>query len=118
MRRHLIIGRFGTGDRVHIPTASREVSSRLEFVASNRRIEHRIGQALDDLARLRVFPSEIGLDLLLLATHVHAADTRISRATESQDSWTREIRLVVPVSDIDRWAGTIQTLEPMLNFLT
>jgi hypothetical protein len=61
------------------------------------------GRALDDLARLNVFPSEIGVDLLVFAAHVHAADTRISRTTESQDTWTREIRLVVPVSDVARW---------------
>jgi hypothetical protein len=44
------------------------------------------GRALDDLARLNVFPSEIGVDLLVFAAHVHAADTRISRTTESQDT--------------------------------
>jgi hypothetical protein len=118
MRRHVIIGRFGAGDRASIPTADGEVGSRLEFVVSKRRLEHGIGHALDDLAKLGVFPSEIGLDILVLAAHVHAADTRISRATESQDTWTREIRLVVPVSDPVRWSGTIPLLQRTLNFLT
>src|ERR1039457_6715684 len=118
MRRHVIIGRFGTGDRVSIPTADGEISTRLDFVVSKRRLEHGIGRALDDLAKLGVFPSEIGLDLLVLAAHVHAADTRISRATESQDTWTREIRLVVPVSDPARWTATIPLLQRLLNFLT
>ena len=118
MRRHVIIGRFGTSDKVKIPTADGEVSTRLEFVVSQRRLEHGIGRALDDLAKLGVFPSEIGLDLLILAAHVHAADTRISRATESQDTWTREMRLVVPVSEPARWTATIPLLQRLLNFLT
>lgn len=118
MRRHLIVGRFGPGDRVRIPKGDGEVATRLDFVVSKRRFEHGIGRALDDLAELGVYPSEIGLDLLLLAAHVHAADTRISRTTESQDTWTREIRLVVPVSDTARWSGTTVLLQRLLNFLT
>jgi hypothetical protein len=118
MRRHLIIGRFGDSDSVSVPTASGEVATRLEFVVSQRRLEHGIGRAVDDLAKLGVFPSEIGVDLLVLAAHVHAADTRISRATESQDTWTREIRLIVPVSDIALWNARIPLLQRLLNFLT
>jgi hypothetical protein len=118
MRRHVIIGRFGTNDRAQVPVASGEVATRLEFVVSNRRLEHGIGRALDDLARLKLFPTEIGVDLLVVAAHVHAADTRISRATESQDAWTREIRLVVPVSDVARWTATAPLLQRTLNFLT
>jgi hypothetical protein len=118
MRRHVIIGRLGRGDRVDIPTSNGGMATELELVASRRRIEYGIGRALDDLARLNVFPSEIGVDLLVFAAHVHAADTRISRTTESQDTWTREIRLVVPVSDVARWNRTIPVLQRMLDFLT
>src|SRR5262245_43485878 len=103
MRRHVIVGRFGTNDKTAIPGASGEVATQLQFVVSQRRLEHGIGRALDDLAALKIFPSEIGVDLLVLAAHVHAADTRISRTTESQDAWTREIRLVVPVSNVAKW---------------
>src|SRR5580692_8450540 len=118
MRRHVIIGRFGSSDRAPVPTADGEVDTRLEFVAAKRRLGHGIGDALDDLARLGAFPSEIALDLLVLAAHVQAADTRISRSTESQDTWTREIRLVVPVSEPARWSAATALLQRMLNFLT
>lgn len=118
MRRHALIGRFGSNDRVKIPVSSDETATCLEFVVSNRRLEHGIGRALDDMAVLKIFPSEIGVDLLVVAAHVHAADTRISRATESQDAWTREMRLVVPVSDVGRWTSAVPLLERMLNFLT
>ena len=118
MRRHAIIGRFGNSDRVVIPTATEELATRLEFVVAQRRLEHDIGSSLDTLAKMDVFPSEIGLDLLVLAAHVQASDTRISRASESQNSWTREIRLVVPVSDSTRWNLAMPTLVRLLNFLT
>jgi hypothetical protein len=77
-----------------------------------------MGQAIDDAESLGVFPSEVALDVLILAAQVHAADTRISRATESQDSWTREIRLVVPVSDPSLWTAAAPTLKRALDFLT
>lgn len=118
MRRHVLIGRYGRGDRSKIPMASDEVVTRLELVSTQRILRHGIGEALVELARLGVFPTEIGIDLLTLAALVHAADTRISRETESQDTWTREIRLVVPVSDLRRWSSTSTILERLLNFLT
>lgn len=118
MRRHVIIGRFGPGDRGPFPLGNGEVVTRLELVSGARRLAHGIGRALEDLARLGVYPTEIGLDLLILAAHVHAADTRVSRASESQDSWTRELRLIVPVSDPDRWMPATPMLVRLLNFLT
>lgn len=65
-----------------------------------------------------MFPSEIGIDLLILAAHIHAADTGISRTKHSQDAWTREIRLVVPVSDPVRWNAAAALLKQSLDFLT
>jgi hypothetical protein len=118
MRRHVIIGRFGTEDRTSVPTAKGEIESRLEFVAPNNRLQHGIGDALHDLASLGIYPSEMGVDLFVIAAHVHAADTRISRRTESQDAWTRELRLVVPVSDVARWSNAALLLQRLLNFLT
>jgi hypothetical protein len=62
--------------------------------------------------------TDVGVDLLLLASLVHSADTRVARATESQDTWTREFRLVVPVSDAGRWNASRALLETMLSFLS
>lgn len=118
MRRHVIIGRFGAYDRIKVPTADDEVVTRLDLITSEKRLDHSIGRALDDLKALGVYPTEIGLDLLVVAAHVYAADTRISRATESQDTWTREIRLVVPVSDPARWNAATHVLKRALDFLT
>ncbi|WP_319408732.1 Qat anti-phage system QueC-like protein QatC [uncultured Desulfosarcina sp.] len=94
------------------------MATNLQFVAARGKIAYGIGRAMSHLLRLGLYPTEIGLDILVLAAHVHAADTRISRASESQDGWTREIRLVVPVSDPDRWIPSSSLLVRMLNFLT
>lgn len=118
MKRHLIVGRFGPGDRTAILSASDEQVTRLDLVAGEKSLDHGIGGALTRLKALGIFPSEVGVDLLIVAAHVHAADTRISRAEQSQDSWTREIRLVVPVSDSARWNSAARTLTKTLNFLT
>lgn len=118
MNRHLLAGRYGPDDQISIPSASDEQVTYLQLVAGEKSLDHGIGAALTSLKALGVFPSEIGLDLLVIAAHVHAADTRISRAEQSQDSWTREIRLVVPVSDPNRWNAAAQTIKRTLDFLT
>ena len=118
MRRHIIIGRYDLNDCSHLPLGDGELATCLDLVSGDRTLDHGIGRALRDLVRLGVYPTEIGVDVLVLAALVHAADTRISRKSESQDGWTREIRLVVPVSDPDRWADAEYTFVRLLNFLT
>lgn len=117
MSRHVLIGRFGDKDTVRVPKARDESASVLQLMAG-KRVDHGIGRAFDDLKALDLRPSEIGADILVVAAHVHAADTRISRSSESQDGWTREIRLVIPVSDPARWTAAAPILKRALNFLT
>ena len=40
MRRHVIVGIFGPGDLLQVPTAATEVITRLDLVASQRRLDH------------------------------------------------------------------------------
>jgi hypothetical protein len=118
MRRHVIIGHYGPSDHSRLPTGDDEIETSLDLVAGDQTLAYGIGRALSDLAQLGAYPSEMGVDILVLAAHVHAADTRVSRSSESQDGWTREIRLIVPVSEPDRWGEAAPTFERMLNFLT
>ena len=118
MKRQLLAGRFGPDDHFDASVGVDEQRTYLQLVAGETSLDHGIGGALTSLKKLGIFPSEIGIDLLVLAAHVHAADTRISRAEQSQDSWTREIRLVVPVSDPARWGVAAPTLKRTLDFLT
>jgi|APEBP8051073178_1049388.scaffolds.fasta_scaffold01138_7 hypothetical protein len=118
MKRQLLVGRFGPDDQTAIPASADEQLTQLQLVAGGKTLDHGIGSALTSLEALDIFPSEMGIDLLVVAAHVHAADTRISRAEQSQDSWTREIRLVIPVSDLPRWTAATPTLTKAMNFLT
>lgn len=118
MRRHLVTGRYGPGDHSRMPLGDGEEETRLDLVVGERSLGHGIGRALADLSRLGVFPTEVGVDLLVLAAHVHAADTRVSRDSESQDGWTRELRLIVPVAEPDRWQAAAPIFVRLLNFLT
>lgn len=118
MTRHVIAGRLGDADKARILSAKDEVSTYFNLLQSDGTLGIGIGRALRDLEKLKIFPSEVGVDLLVVAAHVHAADTRISRFTESDDSWTREIRLVIPVADVEKWRAASNTLKRMLQFLT
>lgn len=117
MTRHLVVGRFDATDKVRVAKARDEVQTVLPL-SQSAQLGHGIGRALKDLRELGLTPSEIAVDLLIVAAHVHAADTRISRDSEAQDGWTREIRLVIPVSDPQRWAGAAPILVRALQFLT
>jgi 7-cyano-7-deazaguanine synthase in queuosine biosynthesis len=90
----------------------------VDLMAGKRSLAHGIGRAMADAARLGMAPSEVALDLLILAALVYAADTRIPRAAFAQDSWSREIRLELPVRDPARWAAAAPLLRRLLRFLS
>jgi len=71
----------------------------------------------EDLEKAGIAPSRVARDLLVLATTVFAADTRIQREN-GDDGWTRQISLSVPVSDPPRWNVAKAALERTLRFLT
>lgn len=118
MSRHLLVGRFGPLDTSAVQSAADELVTTVDLVAGKQRLDHGLGHALDHLVDIGVFPTELGLDVAVLAVLVHAADTRLQRETASEDSWTREIRLVVPVSDPGRWTPAAPRLQRMLDFLS
>ncbi|MBN9164506.1 MAG: hypothetical protein BGO98_13630 [Myxococcales bacterium 68-20] len=116
MTRHTLIGHLGKIDGTASP--SDETVTNVLLGSADGRLEHGVGNVLRDLKELGVPATDVGIDLLLLAALVHAADTRVARTTESQDTWTRELRLVVPVSAPDRWAACSDLLKTILSFLT
>ena len=118
MTKHAVIGCFGPSDQISVSQVEFDVTTILNLVTPKNELIHEIGNAIENLADKGLYPSEVGIDLLILAAHVYAADTRISRASEAQDGWTREMHIVVPVSDPERWENVANLLERMLNFLT
>ncbi|MVM32445.1 hypothetical protein GO755_20540 [Spirosoma sp. HMF4905] len=118
MRKHLIIGAFGPKDDFKMPLAPNEAITLFPLIVGENTLNFGISNALNDLLRLGVYPTEIGLDMLIVAAHIYAADTRISRISESQDTWTRELHLIIPVSDVAVWSNVSAHLVRLLNFLT
>lgn len=119
MRRHSIVARLGPTDitRVNVREANSEVTE-IHFITQDGDLKYGFGQLVDQLAKRSMHPTDTALDLGLLAATVTAADTRISRESESQDSWTREIDLYVPVDNPCLWETECELIVRMLTFLT
>ena len=119
MRRFSLVGRLGSDDntRVRIVQKDSDVYE-IDFLNADRRLDFGIGHALDQLTALGLSPSELAVDLVLAAALVNAGDTRVSRAINAQDGWTREIDLYVPVSDLARWNALSHSIGELLKFLT
>lgn len=118
MKRHVIYGRYGMTDTARVKVNKDEIGTELSLLSSSNTMKHGIALALKDLSSMGVYPTLIATDLMILAVHVHAADTRVSRDTQSQDTWTRELRVVVPVSDVKIWSKATPAITRALNFLT
>ena len=118
IRQHVLAGHFGDGDGHQPELADDEALTRLDLGVSPNGLAFGIGTALELLRAGGLAPTESGIDLLILAIHVHAADSRINRSLCAQDGWTREIRICVPVADPQVWQDAAGTLQAMLRFLT
>ncbi len=119
MNHHSLVCRLGADDTAAItPSRSDSKLTEVSFVDGEHRLGFGLGQALDQLRELGLHPSELTIDLALLAAALTAADTRISRLTESQNAWTREIDLCLPVAEPKRWEGLAPPIVTTLNFLT
>lgn len=119
MRRHSFVARLGPSDNVAIPVIQADsLRTEIHFIDGYHRLGYGLGQMVDELTGRGVTPSETATDLVILAAMVTAADTRISRVIDAQDSWTREIDLYVPVLEPGRWNAATPLIERTLKFLT
>jgi len=83
-----------------------------------KKLSYGLDSIIRKIKRLGILPSESGYDLMCFASLVYLSDTRISRALHSQDTWTREIIVSLPVGNIDAWNSAKSKISRMLNFLT
>lgn len=119
MFRHHLVFRMNNKDRFKvIPNDPHAVVSNVDLYDLLGLLNFGIQNAVDAVKELALSPSEVAFDLLLLGNAVMGADTRISRAENAQDGWTREISLYLPVSDPDLWQAQASALSGMLHFLT
>lgn len=119
MTAHTLIARLGPADNATVtPMQLASNVTSIDFIDGYERLGFGLGQALEQLDRLGLTPGELSIDFALLAATVTAADTRISRERTSQDAWTREIEVCIPVSDPSAWENSKPLLRTILNFLT
>jgi hypothetical protein len=119
MTHHTIICRLGAGDNGAVkPSRLDTLISDVQFMDDENRVKFGLGAVLEQLSGWGLTPSEVAIDLALLATSLTAADTRISRQVAAQDHWTREIDLHIPVSNPELWISRQELLSRRLQFLT
>ena len=114
MNRYVLVGDYEHREIVYSQKADC-IEVTIPFKDDNN---FRIGQSLEKFKAHGIYPTEDGIDLLSFAGMVYLADTRISRNLHSQDSWTREIAIEVPVFHLEKWTSQIEVFTRMLNFLT
>jgi 7-cyano-7-deazaguanine synthase in queuosine biosynthesis len=116
---HTLICRLGSHDNGSVAVAALDSHvTEISFVDGYARLGFGLGHVLAQLAELGLRPTETAIDLALLAAMVTAADTRISRASEALDRWSRQIDLYVPVADPLRWNAHAELIAGTLHFLT
>ncbi len=119
MNHHTIVCRLGDADDAAVQTSRPDtLVSNVQFLNDDDRLKFGLGATLEQLSGWGLTPSEVAIDLALLATSLTAADTRISREGAAQDHWTREIDLHIPVADPDLWIAQQGLLSRTLQFLT
>lgn len=75
------------------------------------------GPVLGAVRRLGVRAHTVAFDLLTVAMAVTAADTFVSKY-ESDDGWSRDLRLHIPLSEPACWTNAVPLLEQALHFLS
>lgn len=93
------------------------VNVEIPFLTSTGDFRYGLQKTINNLKKMNFYPSESGFDVIIIGLMVYIADMKISRVKQSQDSWTREISLKIPVYD-EHWSEFTSTFERMLSFLT
>jgi 7-cyano-7-deazaguanine synthase in queuosine biosynthesis len=106
-------------DEVQAPAAAVGAKVlQVPLVTGHQRLGHCLGETLDQLRDWGLRPTENGIDLLLLASAVYTADKYTERMRNSDDSWTRDLMITLPVHDPTLWNALSPQISKALHFLT
>ena len=117
MNRFKLIGKYDSKDLTTFFDEDLEIVN-VPLITEKGMLCYGIGKVIKKMLDNKICPTEDGIDIMVLATLVYLADTRISRSIHSQDSWTREIEIQLPVINLERWNASSEDLARMLDFLT
>jgi hypothetical protein len=117
MNRFKLIGKYDVTDLTVFFEENLEIVN-VPLISEKETLCYGISNVIDKMLDNNICPTEDGIDLMVFATLVYLADTRISRSIHSQDSWTREIEIQLPVINLETWNASSADLTRMLDFLT
>lgn len=117
MNKYLLVGDY-IYKEVTSTNKADYIAVTVPFRGDDDTLQYGISHAMKKLKENGIYPTEDGIDILSLAGLVYLADTRISRNLHSQDSWTREIAIEIPVYNLEKWTPLGGLFTRMLNFLT
>lgn len=119
MARFALITKLGNADTgVALTAAEYTKTADLKILGSGNRDEVKLNKLFLGMKHLKLQPGELAMDMLIIACSMYTADTRIDRLKTSDDSWTRQIDLFIPVSDVEKWNAQIPLLKKIFGFLT
>lgn len=119
MRRFTFAARMGGLDRATLNLIQPDSTLvEIEFVDTFRRLNFGLGHALSFLQTCGYTTPEKAVDLAVVSALINAADTRVSRALNAQNGWSREIDVIAPVSDPQLWSSQADLLSRLLRFLS
>lgn len=119
MGKFALITKLGLKDAgISLDNVSYVQTAEIKILANRDKKEVKLDQLFMEFRRLKLQPSELAMDLLIIACSMYAADTRIDRLKTADDSWTREIELFIPVSDPVIWNAQKERLKKIFRFLT
>lgn len=73
---------------------------------------------LSDVFKAGLRPSQTAIDLLHVAAVAYTADLRTWRGYDTEEAWSREISIHLPVTDVGLWNSAAPQLTEFLRFLT
>lgn len=117
MNRYYLIGDYNQNEATSVNSADNTVVT-IPLKDDDDNLKYGISNALKKLNEKDIYPTEDGIDILIFAGLVYLSDTRISRSRNSEDSWTREISIEIPVYNLEKWLALSDLFKRMLDFLT
>jgi hypothetical protein len=103
-------------DKKRLPKACTNLIP-VQLFGKNERIPYIGNTIIDNLRHKPVSIPPQAMDFLSLAMAVTAADTFVPR-NESEDGWTRQLFLQLPLVEPTRWKTVKEDLEKALHFLS
>jgi len=118
MERQSLIFRINQKEAAGITTPTGSRITEIPLLDLNNQLDYGIHQTIESIQELGLEVTTTGCELLLVAAAVYAADKRLKRAEISQDGWTREIDIYLPVNQPELWNAIRDHLQKALGFLT